>query len=113
MGDIMTWLQGYWYEAGSLTLQLAILAAIVWYGRKAVNAIWAIWVAQAQNGIHAETGINDASVERTSAARDRRREHAPRPRVNVFGAIAGALKGIVHWLQEPAGSARRRHVMQS
>jgi hypothetical protein len=39
MGDLSDWIQSRWYELGSLGLQVAILAVIVSYGRKALRIL--------------------------------------------------------------------------
>lgn len=41
MNAISDWIQGYWFEIGSLLLQLATLAAIVWFGRQALARLTA------------------------------------------------------------------------
>jgi hypothetical protein len=113
MSEFVNWLQGNWYEAGSLLAQFAILAAIVWFSRKAVNAIWAIWILQAQGGANARTGMDDVSVEQTGVAHARRAAYAaPRKRVSVIAAVGAMLRGIRKWLQAPVRSGRQRVVMQ-
>jgi len=37
--DMSDWIQGHWYELGSLALQLAILAVVVSYARKALRIL--------------------------------------------------------------------------
>ena len=113
MSEIMNWLQGNWYEAGSLLAQFAILGAFVWFARKAVNAIWAIWILQAQGGAAARAGMDDVSVEQARVARAGRAAYAaPRKRVSVFAAVAGALRGVQRWLKEPVRGGRQRAVLQ-
>lgn len=45
MGDILDFVQSNWYEIGSLAFQFAILAVVVWFGRKAVRVLSAPLVA--------------------------------------------------------------------
>jgi len=113
MSEFTIWLGENWYQAGSLLAQFAILAAIVWFARKAVNAIWAIWVLQAQGGTNAGTNVDDVSVSQAGPARVARAAYAaPRKRVSVFAAVMGALRGVQRWLKEPVRSGRQRVVMQ-
>ncbi|MBZ5528457.1 MAG: hypothetical protein LAN71_11225 [Acidobacteriia bacterium] len=109
MSEFTNWLQGNWYEAGSLLVQFAILGAIVWFARKAVNAIWAIWILQAQGTGNARTGMDDVSVARAGRAA----YAAPRKRVSVFAAVGAALRGAQRWLKEPVRSGRQRTVLQA
>ena len=39
VSDMIDWIQGHWYEIGSLALQFAILAVVVSYGRKALRIL--------------------------------------------------------------------------
>jgi hypothetical protein len=114
MSEFTNWLQGNWYEAGSLLAQFAILGAIVWFARKAVNAMWAIWILQAQGAGNTRTGMDDVSVGQASVARAGRAAYAaPRKRVSVFAAVMAALRGVQRWLKEPVRGGRQRTVLQA
>jgi hypothetical protein len=39
MGDIGDWIQTYWFELGSLALQLGTLATLLWFARKALAVL--------------------------------------------------------------------------
>src|SRR3989442_13415980 len=39
MSEILDFVQSYWFETGSLFMQFAILATLIWIGRKALRAI--------------------------------------------------------------------------
>ena len=39
MGDIADWMQTYWFELGSLALQLGTLATLLWFARKALAVL--------------------------------------------------------------------------
>lgn len=114
MSEYSYWILGNWYELGSLLVQSAILAVVVWFGRKALRAIWTL---QAQNGAITRLAMADLNAEQTAAEHvapaGKAPYQAPRKSVSVFAAVGSALRGVVRWLQAPTGSGRRRPVMQA
>jgi hypothetical protein len=39
MSDLTDWIQNYWYELGNLAVQIAMLAVVISYGRKALRIL--------------------------------------------------------------------------
>jgi hypothetical protein len=102
--DMSDWIQGHWYELGSLALQLAILAVVVSYGRKALRILSA--------PLAASRAASQAQVEllqdlhNLSETRDSRPPAVPR--TPVYGGVGHVLSLTP---AAPAGSAAESAVL--
>jgi len=78
MGAISDWIQNYGLELGSFLVQLATLATVVWFGRKAL-------------------GILAAAPRIAEAARPQPAEPTP---IRESGEFHGGLRGLIPMEQE-------------
>ncbi len=102
-------MQNHWYELGSLLLQLAFLAAVVWFARKLLKTFRA---SQEQVGALLRLSVSDAIAERPRSSLVE--ERTPKPEAPALslrehtesgpGRVAAAGRHIILWLQTPMGS---------
>jgi len=126
MSEMIDWIQSYWYELGNLALQLAILAVVVSYGRKALR-ILSVPLAASRAASEAQVELLQ-NLENLSETRGSR--PAAEPRAAAYGGVgrmlspmpeasAGSEKepallegrdgisswdALVTWLQAPMGN---------
>lgn len=98
MNDLSDWIQSNWYEAGSLVAQFAIVAVLVWYGRKALEILSG---SEREARVGVERGEAPSSF---AAAR-------PEPEAAGYGSVGRMLSET----PEPAvqGGLAARHVERS
>ena len=104
------WIQGHWYEMGSLALQLAILAVVVSYGRKALRILSAPLAASPAASQAQVELLQD--LQKLSETRDSRPPAEPRAAAyggvgRVLGPMPGAPTGSD---AEPAVLDRRKRI---
>jgi hypothetical protein len=91
------WIQGHWYELGSLALQLAILAVVVSYGRKALRILSA--------PLAASRAASQAQVELIQDLQKLSETHGSRlpakPKAATYGGVGRVLGPMP---EAPAGS---------
>jgi hypothetical protein len=101
VSDMSHWIQGHWYEVGSLALQLAILVVVVSYGRKALRILSAP-LAASRAASQAQVELLQ-DLQKLSEPRDSRPPAVPR---------AVAYGGVGHVLSlTPAGGAAETAVL--
>ncbi len=71
MSAIVDWLQNYWVDLASLLVQIAILAAMVRYGRRLLGTLRA---SQEQIGALLKLSLSDGVAERSDAQQEPIRE---------------------------------------
>ncbi len=118
MNEITTWVQNNWYSLSSLLAQFAFLAAGVWFAQKILRTIRA---SQEQMGALLKLSLTDGLKPGATAQAHRATPYVsadwpaaeappeapaltlpePEPRRKH---IAGALHGVVEWLQTPMQS---------
>jgi hypothetical protein len=91
MSDLIDWIQSYWYELASLTAQIAIAAALWWYGRKALRML---------AGAERTTG----SIARASAFVGA----GPEPQASGFGGVGRMLSETPAATAHPNEATTRR-----
>jgi hypothetical protein len=101
MNEFNNFIQNNWFESGTLLVQGAILAIIVWYARKTLKSIRA---SQEQVGALLRLSLSDMIAERSPSVT----EDAPILTNSEQGDIAdsrvaGVGRGLVNWLQAPMG----------
>ena len=123
---MIDWIQSYWYELGNLAVQLAMLAVVVSYGRKALR-ILALPLATSRAASQAQVELLE-DLEKLSETRDSRPPAEPEPAAyggvgrmlspmpegraasHAEGAVLAHSEGIspwdalVAWLQTPMGN---------
>src|SRR6266849_7071228 len=77
MSAIVDWLQNYWVDLASLLVQIAILAAMVRYGRRLLGTLRA---SQEQIGALLKLSLSDGVAERSAAEQQPVREMMESPR---------------------------------
>ncbi len=99
MSEILDFVQSYWFETGSLFMQFAILATLIWIGRKALRAI--------------QTGQEEADARRsvsfTEAIRGQGGSSEELPATWPEQAATRprrppVWRRMARWLQTPAGN---------
>ncbi len=91
MSVLSDWVQTNWYDLGSLLVQTAILAALVWYGRKTLKTIGA-----SQQQMETLLSLSLAPGARVPA---------PSEPAEIAGhRVAESWHKLVAWLQAPMGS---------
>lgn len=111
MNALSDWIQANWFELGSLALQIATLASLVWFGRKAMEIF-----AQGRTVRHAEApaaepmAMEAATPDTTHSFHGGLRGLIPmeapearRPQ-RAARADAGVWRSIVQWLNQPMNS---------
>ncbi len=91
MSELSDWVQTNWYDLGSLLVQTAILAALVWYGRKTLKTIGA-----SQQQMETLLSLSLAPGARVPAA--------PEPAEIADHRVAESWHKLVAWLQAPMGN---------
>lgn len=85
--DMSDWIQGHWYEMGSLALQFAILAVVVSYGRRALRILSApLGASRAASQAQVEL-LHD--LQKLSETRDAR--PAAEPKAAAYGGVGRVL----------------------
>jgi hypothetical protein len=97
MSELSDWVQTNWYELASLVVQSAILAALIWYGRKTWRTIRA---SQQQM----ETLLSLSLAPGTPAAAATERVEAEEGEHRVLDPLR-PLRSAIRWLGAPIGSA--------
>ncbi|MGA8220419.1 MAG: hypothetical protein WB780_02110 [Candidatus Acidiferrales bacterium] len=107
MSDMFDWIQSYWFEWGSLAIQLAILAVVVSYGRKALRLL-SVPLAASRAASQAQVELLE-DLETLSGTPVSRR--AAEPRASAYGGVERMLspmpEGTAEGQAEPAASVRR------
>ncbi len=127
MSDMIDWIQSNWYELGNLAVQLAMLAVVVSYGRKALR-ILALPLATSRTASQAQVELLQ-DLQKLSEKRGSRPPAQPEP--VVYGGVGRMLspmpeapagihaepavlarsevispwRALVAWLQTPMGNA--------
>src|SRR5260370_35564494 len=117
MNEFAAWIQSNWYALGNLFIQLAFLAAGVWFARIILRTIRA---SQQQVGALLKLSITGTTAERhsSSAAADRPFANASpywlappenppvgTPEFRETGSIRrGVWHGMIEWLRTPMSS---------
>ena len=97
VSDMSDWIQGHWYELGSLALQLAILAVVVSYGRKALRILSA--------PLAASRAASQAQVELLQDLQKLSETHGSRPPAEPKAAAYGGVGRVLSLTPAaPAGS---------
>ena len=91
MSELSDWVQTNWYELGSLLVQTAILAALVWYGRKTLRTI-----AASQHQMETLLSLSLAPGAQSTGAAD--------PEEMAAHAGVESWHKLLAWLQAPMGS---------
>jgi hypothetical protein len=109
MSDLFDWIQSYWFEWGSLAIQLAILAVVVSYGRKAVRLLSApLAASRAASQAQVELLHDLETLSGTPISRS-----AAEPRASVYGGVGRMISPMPEgtaWREaEPAVTVRVRH----
>jgi len=65
MNELSTWMQSNWYALGNLFLEVAFLAAAVWFGRRILRTLRA---SQEQVGALLKMSVTGAISERQSSS---------------------------------------------
>jgi len=87
LSDMSDWIQGHWYELGSLALQLAILAVVVSYGRKALRILSAP-LAASRAASQAQVELLQ-DLQKLSETRDSR--PPAEPKAVAYGGVGHVL----------------------
>jgi hypothetical protein len=91
------WIQGHWYEMGSLALQFAILAVVVSYGRKALRIL--------SVPLAASRAASQAQVELLEDLQKLSETHGSRPAAEPKAAAYGGVGRVLGPMPAaPAGS---------
>ncbi|GAC1622140.1 MAG: hypothetical protein NVS9B13_14540 [Candidatus Acidiferrum sp.] len=117
MSDAYDWMQGNWYELGSLMVQLGLLVAGVWFAGKILRTLRA---SQEQVGALLKLSVLDTAGERP--AQPRIVERAARmeetvlrlpdrvpDRAEVGTETVAARGGLLEWLRAPMTSGSTMH----
>lgn len=112
MSDLSDWIQSYWFELGSLLLQLATLTALVWFARGLLRVLMtfqgrtdALNQAPARLTEPTAEGQPFSSGLRGLIPMDSAPSY-PRARAAYVGPGSGGLwHSIVKWLNTPMGHA--------
>ncbi|MGA8223512.1 MAG: hypothetical protein WB780_17825 [Candidatus Acidiferrales bacterium] len=107
MSDIFDWIQSYWFEWGSLAIQLAILAVVISYGRKALRLLSApLAASRAASQAQVELLEDLETLSGTPIS-----SPAGEPRATAYGGVGRFLspmpEGAAASQPEPAESVRR------
>ena len=119
MNEFTTWMQSNWYALGNLFIQLAFLAAGVWFARRILRTMRA---SQEQVGALLKLSVTGAINERHSSSAIAERSFAsaspywltpqevppvglPEPHESGPGRWAVARHRAIVWLQTPMSSA--------
>jgi hypothetical protein len=102
MNEFNDFIQNNWFESGTLLVQGAILAIIVWYARKTLKTIRA---SQEQVGALLRLSLSDMIAERSPSAttEDAPVLTSPEQGESDGSHLLGAGRGVVDWLQAPMG----------
>ena len=84
MSEISDWVVGNWFEVGTLLIQCAILATVVWYGSKMLRFLRPFFQ------------YRDAFRQRLDLSVPREAENA--------GETISVWHDLIRWLQAPMGS---------
>jgi hypothetical protein len=113
MNELSDWIQANWFELGSLALQIATLASLVWFGRKAMAQL-----ARGQSVRHAEAPATEPMAMEAATPDTTHPFHgglrglipmeAPTARgpertkaISAVPAEMGLWRSIVKWLNAP------------
>jgi hypothetical protein len=126
MSDLIDWIQSYWYELGNLAVQIAMLAVVVSYGRKALR-IMALPLTASRAASQAQVELLE-DLEKLSETRISRppaepespayggvgRMLSPMPETAAASHAEAAVparsedispwRALVRWLQAPMGN---------
>jgi hypothetical protein len=113
MNDLSDWVQSYWFELGSLLLQLATLTALVWFARRILRIATtsqehaeSLYPASARPMEPAAEGQPFSSGLRGLIPMDDRAPSQPRARAAYVGSgRSGLSHSIAKWLNTPMGNA--------
>jgi hypothetical protein len=121
MNGISDWMQSYWFELGSLSLQFATLVALVWFARNVLRIM-----ARSQGRVEAPQHAAEAAVIEESSFRDGLRGLLPMDPAPTFAPTPAAVvrperpnlwQATIKWLNTPVGNApmawRRYHVRRT
>lgn len=114
MNELSDWIQANWFELGSLALQIATLASLVWFGRKAMAQL-----ARGQSVRQAEAPATEPMAMEAATSDTTHPFHgglrglipmeAPATRgservVRGVHTEAGLWRSIMKWLNKPMSS---------
>ena len=123
MNEFTVWMQSNWYALGNLLVQVAFLAAGVWFARKILRTLRA---SQEQVGALLKLSVAGAISERHSASAVAERPFAsaspywltpaetptaplPEPHESGPSRWAVARHSMIVWLQTPMSSGNADH----
>ena len=118
MNEFTVWMQGNWYELGTLLSEFVFLAAGIWFARKILKALRA---SQEQVGALLKLSVTGTITDRQPASSGSERSFAaaspywltpnelpPAPQQEAQeigpGRLALAGRSVVEWLQTPMRS---------
>lgn len=107
MSDIFDWIQSYWFEWGSLAIQLAILAVVISYGRKALRLLSApLSASRAASRAQVELLEDLETLTGTPVS-----HHGAEPKATAYGGVGRMLsplpEGAAEYQPEPTVPVRR------
>jgi hypothetical protein len=96
MSEISDWIQGSWFELGSLLVQCAVLATLAWYGRKGLRLLSASYnqLEALRKNVAAEQQITQQGFALAGFEQSG----------DGSGGIAAAWRDLITWLRAPIGS---------
>jgi hypothetical protein len=119
MGEIIDWIQSYWFELGSLLIQSAVLVTLALYGRKVLRILS---VSNEQNEAPRRVSVpNVAAEQRMTQERvapagfepaEHRSDEGTAARSSFIAWLQAPMKSggsgprgrVIKWLQAPMGS---------
>jgi hypothetical protein len=100
MSEISDWIQSNWFELGSILVQVAVLATLAWYGRKALKILMASYdEMEAMRSLWVSKLAPEQPVAQPAFAVPGF-EHAGFD----SGGVAAAWRDLITWLRAPMGS---------
>jgi hypothetical protein len=100
MSEISDWIQSNWFELGSFLVQCAVLATLLWYGRKVLGILMAPYD---QNEALRRLSLPNVAAEQRLTEQAFVPAEFERPG-HGFAGVAAAWRNLIAWLQTPMGS---------
>jgi hypothetical protein len=115
MGDVFDWVQGYWFELGSLIAQFGILIVIARYAQKSLR----LMTTSQHHAVPAARSFETQGLASETEPHERYdgvgRMLSPMPDAAELPSESvayrrvhriSAWRAMIHWLQAPIGSGR-------
>jgi hypothetical protein len=100
MNEISDWMQSHWFELGSLLIQCAILATVVWYSRKSLKTMRG---SQEQVGALLRLSLSELIAERPTLT-EAPAFTAPESAESAGSRVSASWRNLIRWLQAPMSS---------